>query len=76
MNLEWSGSGEGYYITNGKAINITWTRNGQDDVTRYYDMDGNEIVLNQGKTWISVVQSSQKDKTKFYNTKEEFENDK
>ena len=76
LNLEWSGSGEGYYITNGKAIDITWTRNGQDDVTRYYDMDGNEIVLNQGKTWISVVQSSQKDKTKFHNTKEEFENDK
>ena len=76
VDVDIVGKGNGKYITNGKAIDITWTRNGQDDVTRYYDMDGNEIVLNQGKTWISVVQSSQKDKTKFHNTKEEFENDK
>ena len=46
----------GYYITNGKAIPITWTKTEEFGVTRYYDMDGNEIQLNTGKTFIAVVQ--------------------
>lgn len=28
------------------------------NVTRYYDMDGNEIKLNQGKTWVCVLRDS------------------
>lgn len=45
----------GYYITGGKAIPITWSK--QDDIypTKYFDQDGNEIVLNTGKTYIALV---------------------
>lgn len=45
----------GYYITGGKAIPVTWSK--QDDIypTKYYDKDGNEITLNTGKTYIALV---------------------
>lgn len=49
-----TGSG-GYYITNGKAIPITWEKDGEYGVTRYYDADHKEITLNPGKTWVCVV---------------------
>lgn len=66
--------GGGIYITNGKAINITWEKNGEDTLTRYYDENGNEIVLNPGKTWINVIQNKHADKNVLYATKEEFKN--
>ena len=28
------------------------------NVTRYYDMNGNEIKLNQGKTWVCILRDS------------------
>ena len=46
---------DGYYITDGKAIPITWTKESDTSPTRYYDMDGNEITLNTGKTYIAFV---------------------
>ncbi len=45
----------GYYITAGKARPITWSKDGEFGVTRYYDSDGSEIILNQGKTWVCVM---------------------
>ena len=45
----------GYYITNGKAIEITWTKVNPTDTTRYYDLDGNEIKINTGKTYVGIV---------------------
>ena len=50
--------GTGYYITNGKAIQITWEKPEEWGVTHYYDASGNEIDLNPGKTWICVVQQA------------------
>lgn len=45
----------GYYITNGKAIDITWTKLSDTDVTHYYDATGAEITINTGKTYICLV---------------------
>ena len=44
----------GWYITNGKAMQITWKKLSQTDVTRFYDLDGNEITVNTGKTYIAL----------------------
>lgn len=44
----------GYFITNGKAESITWKKDGEYGVTHYYDSDGDEIVLNNGKTWVCI----------------------
>jgi hypothetical protein len=50
-------SGEGYYITNGSAIKVTWKKTDAPEPTRYYDADGNEITINTGKTYIGIVPS-------------------
>ena len=44
----------GWYITNGTAMQITWKKTSETDVTRYYDFDGNEITVNVGKTYIAL----------------------
>ena len=46
---------EGYYITNGKAIPVTWTKESDLSPTKYYDKDGNEITINTGKTYVAIV---------------------
>jgi hypothetical protein len=47
----------GYFITGGKAVPITWTKESESAPTRYYYENGTEIRLNTGKTWICVVRS-------------------
>ena len=42
-------------IANGKAIDITWEKPSEFGQTHYYDLAGNEIVLNQGKTWVCII---------------------
>lgn len=49
------GKGEGVFITNGKYINITWEKKDRNTKTKYYDENGEEIVLNDGITWIQIV---------------------
>lgn len=61
LNIPLVGSGTGKYITNGKIIDITWKKDSDSGVTHYYDNDGNEIVLNQGQTWVSLIQNAYAD---------------
>lgn len=46
----------GYFVTQGKAIPIRWEKTTDYGPTKYYDMQGNEIQLNTGKTYIAIVQ--------------------
>lgn len=48
------GSLDGYYITNGKAIKIKCNKNDRTEQTQYVDMQGNEINVNDGNTWVNV----------------------
>lgn len=59
-SVKFVGKGEGYYITNGKAIAVTWEKSDRRAKTIYKDSDGNEISLNPGKTWIQVIKLSTK----------------
>lgn len=56
----------GYYITNGKAIPVSWKKDGEFGVTRYYDTQGQEITLNKGKTWVCIVSTKDTAKTEIY----------
>lgn len=47
----------GYYFTQGRGIRITWEKESDFSPTKYYDMDGNEIQLNEGHTFIAVSQA-------------------
>ncbi len=53
MELD-SAKGKGWYVTNGKAVRITWEKEGKKGRTVYYDENGDEITLNQGKTYVGV----------------------
>ena len=66
LNINVHTGREGYYITNGKAIPITWKKDGEFGVTRYYDLEGNEIIMNKGKTWICVNGTDKVHRTEFY----------
>ncbi len=55
LNINVHDDSWGYFITGGKAEDITWKKDGEFGITHYYDASGNEIVLTPGKTWICVV---------------------
>ncbi|MCM1326807.1 MAG: DUF3048 domain-containing protein [Bacteroidales bacterium] len=46
---------DGWYFTNGKCIHVTWEKTSDYGATRYYDDNGEEILLNTGKTMICIV---------------------
>lgn len=48
------GTFDGYYITNGKAIKIKCIKEARNLQTRYEDLKGNEIEVNDGNTWINI----------------------
>ena len=54
QDLDNVGSGEGYYISNGEAIKIKWSKASRDEKTKYTLMDGTELVVNDGNTWIHI----------------------
>jgi len=46
----------GFYCTNGKAIPVTWAKGAEDNsLTRFYDSNGEEIKINTGKTYITII---------------------
>ncbi|MDD6213207.1 MAG: DUF3048 domain-containing protein [Clostridiales bacterium] len=49
------GSGTGVYITAGKAVPITWSKKDKWSNTIYKDENGQEIILNTGRTWVCIV---------------------
>ena len=49
-----TGEFKGYYITNGKAIEITCIKSTRTSQTVYKDLDGNEIEVNDGNTFIQI----------------------
>jgi len=55
LNIDVNTSGTGTYITNGKAVSVTWDKKDPWGPTYYYDEDGERITMNQGKTWVCIV---------------------
>ena len=49
------GTFDGYYITNGKAIKIKCIKEARDEQTKYQTLEGNEIEVNDGNTWVNIV---------------------
>ncbi len=53
-NLKTTGTGKGYYITNGKYVPITWKKDSRYGKSKYYYENGKEIDVNDGRTYIEV----------------------
>lgn len=59
------GTGDAYVFTNGKVIKGTWKRNGDYEPNIFLDEKGEEIIFNQGKTWICNIWSEYEDCAKW-----------
>lgn len=62
MDMTLITKGDGLFITDGKMIPITWEKKSHESPTTYYTQDGSPIVLNPGKTFISVFPLNRVDK--------------
>lgn len=58
QDLDNIGSGKGYFISEGKAVPITWEKTSRSSQTIYRYEDGTEITVNDGNTWIHIVPTS------------------
>lgn len=54
--INYDNTEDGYYFTKGKAIHIRWAKYDDYKPTVYYDDFGNEIQLNEGRTYIAIAQ--------------------
>lgn len=54
QDLKNIGDKKGYYITNGKAIEIVCSKSSRTAKTVYKDLQGNEIKVNDGNTFIQI----------------------
>lgn len=55
LNIDTTSGGQGKFITRGQAEDISWRKDSEWGVTRYYDGNGQEIQLNTGKTWVCII---------------------
>lgn len=53
-DLENIGTGEGVYITNGYSVPIKWTKDTREGKTKYTYLDGSEIDVSDGNTFIQI----------------------
>ncbi len=52
--IDWKGGKDsvGYYISNGVKQQIYWVKENEQSYIKFYDMNGNELSINRGKTYI------------------------
>lgn len=58
QDIENIGTGSGYYISEGIAIPITWEKKSRSSATIYKTLDGKELIVNDGNTFIQIMPSS------------------
>ena len=58
-DLKTTSTGKGYYITNGKSVPITWQKDSRNAKSKYFYLDGTEIKVNDGRTYIEVNPTAQ-----------------
>ncbi len=55
QDLDNIGNGDGYFITNGYALPIKWSKDSRTNKTIYTYTNGEEITLNDGNTFVQIV---------------------
>ncbi len=48
-------SGNGYYACDGKIVPISWKKGGNTDALRYYTLDGKELIVEPGKSYVCIA---------------------
>ncbi|ADL07685.1 DUF3048 domain-containing protein [Thermosediminibacter oceani] len=60
LAIKTTGSGTGYYISNGSYTRIKWHKPGRFKKTEYTLEGGGQLKLNPGNTWIQILPSRDK----------------
>ena len=55
LDINLVGSGDGYYMSQGKILNITWNRESDTDFFKYKTANGDNLALLPGKSYICIV---------------------
>ncbi len=58
QELQNIGKGDGYFISEGYAVPITWEKKARSSQTVYRYLNGEEIVVNDGNTFIQIEPSN------------------
>lgn len=61
LAVEAEAGGTAYVFTKGTYEKCTWSKEDINSPARYFDSNGEEITLNQGKTWVCVVYDTKED---------------
>lgn len=65
LNVNTNYGGEAILFTQGTYQKATWEKSTDWGPARYYDADGNEIAINQGQTWVCIVEDTRSGDTSF-----------
>ncbi|CUQ22824.1 DUF3048 domain-containing protein [Clostridium baratii] len=60
LNIDLVKDGEGYLFSQGKVIEIKWSKDSEFSSTRLYDLENNEVFLSPGNTIWNIVDSDSK----------------
>ncbi len=60
LNINTNSGGDAILFTDGTYCNATWVKATDWGPAKYYDAQGNEIAINQGKTWVCIVQDTRR----------------
>ena len=55
--------GDGYYVSEGKIINITWEKDSTTSLIEIFDENGKPVQVNAGRSYINVVRESRASQT-------------
>ncbi|UHR02363.1 DUF3048 domain-containing protein [Peptoniphilus sp. GNH] len=55
LTIDHIGSGKGLFVSRGKVEEIIWEKSDVHAKTIFKDLNGNEITLKRGRTWVSVL---------------------
>lgn len=59
-NMDTTGSGSGYYITKGNMEKITWEKEARGKNTVYKRENGEDLLINPGKTIVNIISATEK----------------
>lgn len=54
-DIQITGTGKGVIFQDGTATTITWTKAAETSRMKFTDATGNEVKLNRGQSWVSIV---------------------
>ena len=61
VDVVYESGGKGYYFTDGRYEELTWTKHSHDSNFVFKKADGTELTLNAGKTMLSLVSNARED---------------